>query len=276
MKLYGLMITKDDEAIFEEWCQDQLSLYDAVVCLDGSGSRATEHIARSHQDHLVYLHERDFDIPFHSDHGLRGLVHREIVLRFGADCWIMCCHNDEFCYHDPRKIAQKAEQEGYDLVSWYSLLFFPHPSELPDWEKRRHLPVSERHRHYHWDCAGSGLPWKEDRLYRSNLAVEWDGISGGCTRPLGLSRPAPFHPALRHYKVFNTDLAFYEPAGPITHYRRHWADQRFRTGLPFTVRCLQDFFVASVRPYARCDRFQGTFPHFWNMGEEYRPDRNHN
>ena len=36
----------------------------------------------------------------------------------------MCCHADEFCYHDPRKIVQLAERGGYDLVSWYSPHFY--------------------------------------------------------------------------------------------------------------------------------------------------------
>jgi hypothetical protein len=272
MGLYGLLITKDDEAVFEEWCRDQLALYDAVVCLDGSKTDATARIARHFAERLVYLHERDFTIPHKSDHGLRALVHWEILRRYGVDQWIMCCHADEFCYHDPRKIARKAEEEGYDLVTWYSLHFFPHPSELPDWEGRRHLPVTERHRHYHWGHLGSDLPWREDRLYKSGPHVFWDDFSHGSVRPWGVSCPAPFHPILRHYKVITTDPAWYAPDGPSTLFRRHWAEQEHRTGLPFPVRRLEDFFVSRVRHYDRCDRFDGTFPHSWNMGEEYRPD----
>jgi hypothetical protein len=273
VELYGLMITKDDEAVFGEWCRDQLPLYDVVVCLDGSASDATRRIARGFSSRLVYLHERDFDIPCKTDHGLRGVIHREIVRRFGPDVWVMCCHADEFCYHDPRKVVARAEGEGFDQVSWYSLHFFPHPAELADWERRQNLPVTERHRHYHWDHRDSGLPWREDRLYRSGLAVGWNAVTHGSVRPFCLTRPAPFHPILRHYKVFTTDPRWYTPAGPSTVYRGHWAGAEQRTGLPYPVRCLEDFFVARVRHYGRCDRFDGTFPHPWNMGEQYRPDR---
>ena len=108
MKIYGLLITKDDEAIFAEWCREQLRLYDAVICLDGSQSDATARIAGAFADRLVYVHEREAGVVQKTDHGLRRVVHREIVRHFGVDNWIMCCHADEFCYHDPRKIAKEA------------------------------------------------------------------------------------------------------------------------------------------------------------------------
>jgi hypothetical protein len=147
MHLYGLLITKDDHAILGDWCREQLRCYDAVICLDGSTTDATAQTVAEHADRLIYLHERDFAIAHKTDHGLRRVVHQEIVRRFGTDNWIMCCHADEFCHHDPRKIVGKAEAEGYDSVGWFSLHFLPHPDDLPDWERLRQLPVSGRIRH---------------------------------------------------------------------------------------------------------------------------------
>lgn len=273
MKLYGQMITKDDDAIFGDWCRDQLPLYDAVVCLDGSAGDATERIARRFGDRLIYLHERDYDIPRKAYHGLCLVVHGEIVRRFGRDNWVMCCHPDEFCYHDPRKVAAKAAREGFDHVSWYSLHFYPHPAELADWPRRQKLPVPERFRHYHWSYLGSGLPWREDRLYRNGPGVAWDGVTQSNTRPLGVKSPAPFHPIYRHYKVFTVDLGWYEVQGSSTFYRNHFVGEEHRTGLHFPVRSFEDLFVRAVPEYERCDRFDGRFDHPWNMGEEYRPDR---
>ena len=112
MELYGLLITKDDAEIFAEWCHDQLPLYDGVVCLDGSESDATAHIARRFSGRLVYLHETECGTPRKTDHGLRAAAHAEIVRRYGVDNWVMCCHTDEFCYHDPRKVAREAERSG--------------------------------------------------------------------------------------------------------------------------------------------------------------------
>ena len=272
MKLYGLMITKDDHAIFDEWCRDQLRLYDAVVCLDGSEGDATARITKRYSRRLVYLHERDYDIPHITCHGLRGVVHDEIVRRFGSDSWVMCCHADELCYHDPRKVARDAEAEEYDAVSWYSLHFYPHPSELADWAERQHLPVLERFRHYHWNHRGSGRPWSEARLYRNGPQVAWDGVTHCNTAPHGLKRRAPFCGILRHYKVFTTDLSWYGVRGDVTYYRKHWVGQEHRTGLPFPVRRLEDLFVDSIPNYESCDRFDRTIPYEWNMGEEYRPD----
>jgi hypothetical protein len=202
---------------------------------------------------------------------LRRVAHREIVRRFGTDHWVMCCHADEFCYHDPRKVAARAEQESYDQVAWFSLHFFPHPDELADWERRQSLPVPDRFRHYHWDYRGSGLPWREDRLYRNGPQVFWDETTHGCVRPHGVQRLAPFYPCLRHYKVITTDLGWYGVDGASTLYRSHWADQEHRTGLPFVVLRVEDLFVRAVPPYARCDRFDGVFLHPWNLGEEFRP-----
>jgi len=49
-------------------------------------------------------------------------------------------HADEFCYHNPRKVAEEAAQEQCDLVAWHSLHFHPHFADLAD---RRRLPVTQ-------------------------------------------------------------------------------------------------------------------------------------
>lgn len=271
VKIYGLLITKDDHDLFAEWCRDQLALYDAVVCLDGSTSMGTRHIASSFADRLIYLHERDFAIPHKTDHGLRRIVHQEIVTRFGFGHWIMCCHADEFCYHDPRKIVIRAQCEGFDQVAWFSPFFYPHPDDLSDWLQRRLLPVRERFRHYHWSYRGDGFPWLEDRLYRADAHVAWDDHTHGTVRPHGLKHCAPFHPVLCHYKVVLTDPDAYERNDRHAHFKHHWEKLEQRTGVPFPVRKFEDLFVASVPGYSRCDHFEGKFPQVWNIGDDYCP-----
>ena len=270
--LIGLLITRDDEAIFDDWCREQLRFYTAVVCLDGSTTDRAEKLARKYSQTLIYLHERDFSLPHKTDHGLRRVVHDEIVQRFGTGNWIMCCHVDEFCYHDPRKIASLAERQGYDLVSWYSPHFYPHPSELDDWTERAKRPVFERHRHYHWGHVGTGLPWIEDRLYRAREGVAWDDSTHGSVRPHGLRHVAPFHPILQHYKVVAPETSWCEVIGDSTYYRHHWVGLENRTGLPYEVHQFEDLFVSRIRNYGVCDRFQGTFDQPWNLGDELRPD----
>jgi glycosyltransferase involved in cell wall biosynthesis len=270
VRLYGLMITKDDHGIFDDWCRNQLGLYDAVFCLDGSLGRETEEIAGQYGDRLIYLHESHFYLPYKTDHGLRRVVHQEMVRRFGTDNWIMCCHADEFCYHDPRKLAAKAEAEGYDWVSWFSLHFYPHPDDLPNWEARRQVPVLERMRYYHWSYQGSGLPWVENRLYRNGEHVMWDRMRHSSTLPDGLKRQALFRPIMLHYKVYDIDVDSYEVKGESSYYRTRWAGLPDRTGVPFQVKSADDLFVAHVPDYDRCDRFTGSIEHEWNMGEEYK------
>jgi hypothetical protein len=271
MKLYGLMITKDDHEIFGDWCRDQLGLYDAVVCLDGSEGHRTKQIAQAFPK-VIYLDEYNFDIPHKTDHGLRKVVHEQIVQRFGIDNWVMCCHADEFCYHDPRKVAEEATRQQCDVVAWHSLHFHPHAADLVDWPHRRTLPVTQRIRHYHWDYQGSGLPWREHRLYRNSPLVAWDKALHGSVCPHHVQRLSSLHPSLRHYKVFTTDLSWYEGREGKTLFRQHWVDQEHRTGLPFPVHKAEDLFVDALPGFGRCDRFDGTFRHPWNIGDQYCPD----
>lgn len=271
MQVYGLLITKDDHELIGDWCRDQLRFYEAVVCLDGSESRETERQLRGFGANVIYLREADAGVASKTDHGLRRIVHDELVARFGNGIWIMCCHADEFCYHDPRKIAAKADREGFDLVTWFSPHFYPHPSERDELLERMRRAVQDRFQHYHWGYRGDPFPWAEDRLYRAAPHVFWDNDTHGSVRPHGTYRPAPFHPILRHYKVCSSDLSRFEPSGL---YRSHWVEQspEFRTGLPFRVERLDDLFVTSVPKYSRCTRFEGVFDQPWNMGEEFRSD----
>jgi hypothetical protein len=272
MKLFGLMITKDDQAIFEDWCRSQLRFYDAVVCLDGSVTNDTKQIANNFADKIVYLHERDHDIPSKTDHGLRRVVHKEITRRFGVGNWVMCCHADEFCYHDPRKIIGRAAELGFDAVAWHSLQFYPHPDELPSWPLLQSLPIQERCRYYHWNYQGTGLPWCEDRLYLNAQHVWWDHKTHGSVRPHGVSRVASFRPILQHYKVITAELDWYKCQGGKTIYRHHWQGSEHKTGLPYSVDSVEDFFVSCVPGYLNCERFDGTISHSWNIEERFRPE----
>jgi hypothetical protein len=182
----------------------------------------------------------------------------------------MVCHPDEFCYHDPRKIAMKAEAEGYDSVAWYSCHFLPHSNDLRSWEKFKKLPVQERVRYYHWGYRTSELPWRENRLYRNGPGVMWDRSTHGSTEPHGLKQRAPWYPILMHYKCYSTDMDEYEPTPENTLFKHHWRGLEHRTGLAYSVKQFEDFFVSSYPGYDHCDKFEGKFDHSWNMGEAYR------
>jgi len=265
------MITKDDDEVFGDWCQSELKFYDAVVCLDGSSSPLTHRIAQEYPNAIVYLHENDQSIAHRTDHGLRHVVHEEIVRLFGQDNWIMCCHADEFCYHDPRRIVALAEEMNADLVSWYSPHFYPHPSELASLEHLYRLGVPNRFRHFHWGYMGTDRPWIEDRLYRNSQRVQWDGVTQGSVRPHGILGPAPFHPILMHYKVCSLNSETYENIEGHALYANHWTDQgNYRTGLPFAVAEVKDLFVDRIPKYSECSRFDGSFLFPWNMGDDFR------
>ena len=99
----------------------------------------------------------------------------------------------------------------------------------------RQQPVMQRVRHRHWSHL-RGCTRREDRLYLCGPGVRWEGATHGNVRPLGLHRPAPFNPILRHYKVYRIAIADFEAAGSRSHYRLSWGGQAHRTGVPYTVR----------------------------------------
>ncbi len=266
----GLLITKDDDEVIEEWLGANCRFFDAIVCLDGSQSERTRHAAKAHPT-VLYVHERDVTIEYRTDHGLRSVAHQVILEHFGGGGWVTLCHADEFFYHDPRKCCLHAEHEGCNGIYWYAVHFLPHLKDMALWPAIRHLPIQQRIRYYHWDVGGSGEPWLEFRSYHNNAAIRWEPHRHGSTQPQGCNVIAPFHPAYRHFKVFSLDAECYSNKGTHTEFRNHWqgvADGR--TGVPWPVCRAEDLFVERFGVYRRCDYFRGTFAHHWNMGDTYR------
>ena len=266
----GLLITKDDDEIIEEWFFDNGHFFDGIACLDGSRSERTRRAAGCPAN-VSYLHEDQFQPLDRTDHGLRAVVHQALVQRYGPNGWITLCHADEFFYHDPRRCCAIADEEGSDGIAWYAVHFLPHPNDLAHWSELRDQPPQKRFRYYHWDFNGNGQPWLEFRSYRNSTKIRWDSLRHGSTQPEGCSHVAAFHPAYRHYKVYTIDPHWYLTDGARTLFRHHWTETpEGRTGVPWPASRSEDLFVAQYQPYRRCDYFKGSFDHGWNIGEEYR------
>ena len=151
---FGLLITKDDDEIAPHWFAENSHYFDEIVCLDGSNGDAIRVAAQATQN-VIYLHEKDWNLRFKTDHGLRDLPLQLITHRHGHGHWITLCHVDEFFYHDPRLCCMRAQNEGWDSIGWYTLHFLPHPNDLSDWPRLSRLPPHERFRWFHWDYQGS-------------------------------------------------------------------------------------------------------------------------
>jgi hypothetical protein len=179
----------------------------------------------------------------------------------------MCCHADEFCYHDPRRIADLAVAEGADCVWWYNVHFVPHPDD-PDIAE---ASVTERCLHFHWSHNGNGIPWREHRLYRNAPEVWWDECTHGSTQPHRLHCPASFHPAIRHYKICSPDPRLFENISGAGLFRDRWQGLAHRSGVPWNVTSIEDLRVSHYPGYDMCSRFNGSFDQSWNIGDQFRP-----
>lgn len=262
VRLIGLMMANEDPEIFGKWCSEQLSLYDVVVCLDGCHSSVTRRVALEFPDQIIYLHENQFEGSCNANSRWRGVVHDEIVRLFGSGGWIMCCHAEEFCYHDPRKIAAKAETDGYDLVSWYSPRFFWHPSEFPRPEEPSSQSVPLRLQHPQQGSSGAEFPCVVDRLYRNAETISWGSVSEDSVRPLGIQRPAPYHPILKYCLPSTAEAPLGHTPNKDARFVRLCGDQADRNSLnPFSTACGENL------------RSEGSFSVPWNMGDEFRSTR---
>mmetsp|Transcript_2446 Transcript_2446/g.4745 ORF Transcript_2446/g.4745 Transcript_2446/m.4745 type:complete len:435 (+) Transcript_2446:176-1480(+) len=234
----GLMITKEDHAILEEWLEANLRFLDGLVLLDGSEGGASRGIFDRFRDastrrlHLHYMHEATTPAlvqdPTKTDQTLRRVVHRRIRSVFGSGVWIMLCHPDEFFYHDPRTVAAAAQAEGADHVFWWALQVLPHPSERAAYEGGRGALVQHRFRHFHHSFEGAGRPFLEGRLFRDARGVQYGRAHFQTLPAKGLSSPwrrlgsewlSTWHgtaeaatirgPAYLHYKVVEPDPSHY-------------------------------------------------------------------
>lgn len=272
MALFGLLITKDDDSLAEDWFRENANLFDEIVCLDGSSGDATRSAAAKYSN-VIHLHEHDWPMLQKTDHGLRDLPYQLIAHRHGVGHWITLCHMDEFFYHDPRECCKRAEREGADSICWFVLHFLPHPSDLTDTSRVSSLSPCEWQQWFHWDYQGSGEPWVEFRSFRSSADVYWIPNRHFSCKPEGSGlKIASFKPTLRHYKLPSINMDDFEQSTNGMLFKRRWMNVSFgRTGVPWLARDWKELFVDSYDGFLRCDQFTGKLDYHWNIGEEYRP-----
>jgi FkbM family methyltransferase len=206
MPVIGLMTAIDSQPNLKRWCIDQLPLYDAVVCVD-TWSRISNQIVEQYGNRLIRVRKSDRDDRDRFEN-VYGTARDEIVRRFGPSQWIMLCHTNEYCYHDPAKIAVLADGYGSDVVGWYSASIYP-SKELRGGPLGYLNPDFDGLAQYDWCYANTGLPPIEYRLYRDRPGLVGDGLTP--RRHLSdLTRKAPFHPILRCYHVVDPGFSFGE------------------------------------------------------------------
>lgn len=129
MQNIGLMMTYNEEDIIEEVMHHNKKFFDKILVLDGSSDR-TEEILRSF-DNVVYLiKDQDLYPKRKVDNGARQFLLEEAQKRYGYDGWFTVLHGDEIMVDNPLEIAERAQKAKAEKVTWHSLNFFLHTSQI--------------------------------------------------------------------------------------------------------------------------------------------------
>ena len=236
-KLHGLLITKDDDLLVEEWFRENHSVFNTLVVVDGSTSGLTKRVA-SQYSNTVYMTDPNCHITYQT---LRHHGWQELVKIASMGDWIFICHVDEFYIHDPRALIQA---QG-NLMFWMPLVVLPHPLEAYDWIKSENKNPRQLFKHYWW--RQGTLPHLEHRMWRYVKEPFWNTQ---LTAPSCGTIPHNYMdekivvqvPLYFHYKCYDLSWEAYLSDGSS-------AKSSLNTGLPRRVKGFDDLFFDEDRPF---------------------------
>ena len=279
VKNIGLLLTKNDGEILKMWFRTNSQYFSALVILDGSESNLTRDFF-TYCTSAYYHHESSFDgLTFRSDGELRELGHKLVTNAFGFNVWITMAHTDEFYYHNPFIVMDRATAEEADFIRWSALHVLPHPSEYSYYLMHKEAPVTELFRHYYHFGPKKGA-FLESRMFLNKPGLKWEKKQG-VLLPGNLKRELKLHPAYLHYKVHNLTLNAYTAQGV---HRQHWnavSDKAYKNpngkrgvGIRWNITHIRDFFVdhwPGSSKYNHCSIFlNGSIEKYLDIGSEFR------
>lgn len=295
MALFGMLITRDDDLIVRQWFERHAGLFDMLAVLDGSRSSVTRDVALSY-DNVIYMRDPEGAMKF-NDQTLRSACWGLLDPLVTAGDWVVICHCDEFFYHSPAKIVERAAPEINSVV-WDALQIMPHPSEKEALlncveESGTYDPV-KLFTHFWYKQDPETHKFSSSREYRMfkvpSSGVKW-GNSNGWVLPTNLGgervekqwrqfrieydkpRRLKPYPVYFHYKLYNIDLSQF--SGETSFFEK----SRLGTGVGGRIiKSMDDLFFGDDRPWnyknlTVCEKFSGEFPegHVMNhMGNEYK------
>jgi len=266
--------------ILRTWFQKNSRLFSALVVLDGSVGSDSAKQYFSNCKWVFYYHESNFaSLKDYSDGELRAIGHKLVTTLFGYDVWITMAHSDEFYYHSPLKIIEKAEKESADFVKWRALHVLPHPTEYEYYIRHPRAPVTDLFKHYYHFGPQKGA-FLESRMFLNKPGLYWKSRQG-LLIPLNLKRELSIHPAYMHYKVHNLTRAAYTASGI---HKNHWNRVSAKAykdptvkrgvGIRWNISTTRDFFVSSFpnsKKYSHVSVFKNEqIKNYLNIGEEYK------
>jgi glycosyltransferase involved in cell wall biosynthesis len=197
MQLIGLLMTYNEEFIIEEMMRANLPYFDKILVLDGSTDRTPE-ILKSFDNVVHYLHDSDIVPKRKITDGARQFLLEKAWEMYGHEGWFHLLHADEMVVDDPRVIAQRAEDQGAELVNWHNLNFFLHSSQSPE-DYDFNKSVQEQVVFY----QPGGL---EVRQFKNKPGIFYDLNQVYRVRPHGLKDKTLWDfPIYKHYVTYRPD-----------------------------------------------------------------------
>jgi hypothetical protein len=234
-KIIGLMLTKDENEILEDWLSLFYTWFDRIFVLDGSDNNKSKKILNKYD--LNYYNQKDFDIKI-TDHGLRKVPFEEIKKYIKkeneeTDYWIELIHPDEFYQRGFSKSINRAYIENKNVIQVNNCHNFPHVSEIEKWNKFKTYKVFN-----HFVYPG----FQENRIFKFNQNQYYDENTHSNILPYNLKKSIlEYKMIVYHYKIITVEPKNYSTNGDVknsswSNLRKHYPDNHI-------FNKIEDFFL---------------------------------
>ena len=145
-QIIGLMLTRDDVEILEDWLIKHRSWFDKLYVLDGSIDNQITSKSILNKYDVEYYHDSDFEFTKKTDHTLRGVLFEKIKIYIDECCihddfWIVLAHPDEFYINHFKHSIDVSIKNKSNLIIYNVLHNFPHITEKETYKKERNYKV---------------------------------------------------------------------------------------------------------------------------------------
>jgi glycosyltransferase involved in cell wall biosynthesis len=191
MKIYGLMLVKNEEDIIESTLREGAKWCDKLIVMDNGSSDKTWEIVNQLSEELSVIipfcqHNQSFKI------GLRSIMFDQFKSELTSDdWWCVRMDADEFYLDNPRQILKDIPSK-YRLVYKASIDFFITHEDLQDYNFSGNFSDDKNKIMYYQPYT-----WSEMRFVRHSKKLKWD-ISKFIPSPTGLIFPRQIR--ILHYQ----------------------------------------------------------------------------
>ncbi|BAO43682.1 glycosyltransferase family 2 protein [Thiolapillus brandeum] len=198
MKIFGLLLVKNEDDIVEEVIADALKWADKIFVVDNCSNDNTWDIIKKLASDRVVVWGR---IYTNFQEGLRSIVWESIRHEANEGDWWCFMDADEFYYDNPRQFLSDIP-DRYGVVATNTIEFVPLQSQERLFESISGFDkeIFERY---------MPLNWSESRFFKSTNKLKYNGLTSRlpfATRAMYIDRIKVFHYPLRSAKQIQKRL----------------------------------------------------------------------